>query len=905
MNDEKSTLYISGICPYCGAKLDYEQEERVICCPVCDRKFAAEGLLAPDLPRRAPVSFTATVEGGLPSVSSPENALAYYAQFCREYDWENTSALAEMTKLSLPQLERLAEGCKLAYPTDPKTYQLAYRTVTAAAWRALDALDTLSAKMIAQYNADDLISVYDIFEEYRAILSLVCRDKARVRKDAKLAIQCAEELGATNRDLYDMRLDLYELVKKFAPLHEVKELLDLPALKEAEEQKQKQIAEKLAASGVDAEDTYRDALKAQEEGLPLSLVLRKLMRIRGYKDSEERIRRLTSFFYFGNRYLEVGGKKYYTREQLSYNEVPTFSLYPIKDGVPEKYPCLTGISRIIATYGNYLFFLRDERYLCLYDTQNNSGKVSILDAGRTGDYICAEQGADVYLSSDEKTFYIRKKLPIRWKKTGCFSWFFSLFRRKFKGVRNKFNNYSLLAVNMEDLTCETVLDEVIDVMDFTDDNVFYTAMPEMFKYDVEFRVLNLKTGEDKQLLNSDCVIHKVTEERIIFSLCAPNLDNLNLYSMELASGETTLLERNIHKFFMLEGDRVFYIVSSGSESHLLSVKLDGTCRREILTDAKNILTVNGGFIYYVKGEGRNAALLKVDLSGENRTLLACRFASLIHVGSGYVYYFTNDNEIHSVLTTGKDDRTIARDVFPERIVAGRKNVFFYRIDASAGNDNAVSLYRLTPSTGVIRKIAYNVRDYKEFDANTIFFASAEQRLYRVPKMDPRDTRFYNNTKFLWFKFNREQFVEHETISAEVVRYCKYDKTTGEVEEVLTLGLPEDTGAELLPATGLYLRDKTAEGTVYTEARGELSEKDQSRAERRSQKRAAKAQKKYDRKKARADKRAARKKKRAIRKGRYPGRLRHSIYNDALPVSNLACRSDFGSPTLNEDFEGKV
>ena len=189
--------------------------------------------------------------------------------------------------------------------------------------------------------------------------------------------------------------------------------------------------------------------------------------------------------------------------------------------------------------------------------------------------------------------------------------------------------------------------------------------------------------------------------------------------MELASGETTLLERNVYDFYMLKGDRVYYTISAGREYHLLSVKLDSTCRVEVLADAKNILTEHGGFIYYVKGEGRNAALLKVDLSGQNKTLLACHFASLIRIGSSYVYYFTVNQEIHAVLTTGKNDRTIAKDVFPERIVAGRKNIFFYRVDASAGNDNALSLYRVTPATGVVRKIAYNVRNYKEFDANRL------------------------------------------------------------------------------------------------------------------------------------------------------------------------------------------
>ena len=123
---------------------------------------------------------------------------------------------------------------------------------------------------------------------------------------------------------------------------------------------------------------------------------------------------------------------------------------------------------------------------------------------------------------------------------------------------------------------------------------------------------------------------------------------------------------------------------------------------------------------------------------------------------------------------------------------------------------------------------------------------------------------------------------------------------------MTLGLPEDSGAEMIPVTGAYLRDnKTVEGTVYTEAKESLSLMEQQKADLRSKKREEKRRAKYDRKKARADKRAARKKARAIRKGNYPGLPRHSFYFDEFPTTNLAKKSSFGSPTQDDDIGGKI
>ena len=198
-------------------------------------------------------------------------------------------------------------------------------------------------------------------------------------------------------------------------------------------------------------------------------------------------------------------------------------------------------------------------------------------------------------------------------------------------------------------------------------------------------------------------------------------------------------------------------------------------------------------------------------------------------------------------------------------------------------------------TGVIRKVAYNVRGFKEFDADTIFFSRAEQRLFRIPVLDVRDERFY-----------KEEFREKKTVSAEIIKYGKYNKTTGEIEEVMTLGLPVISGATLLPEYGWYSReDKAARGAVYTEAHDALDEKEKQKADLRSEKREKKRQAKFARRKRRADRRAARKKKRAIRKGLYPSLPRRSRYTDSLPVTNLAQRTSFGSPDLGDDLDGKI
>ena len=129
-------------------------------------------------------------------------------------------------------------------------------------------------------------------------------------------------------------------------------------------------------------------------------------------------------------------------------------------------------------------------------------------------------------------------------------------------------------------------------------------------------VCDIDSGEKTKVLDENCVIHAVHEDKVVYSLFEPNAYNLTIRSYDLSNGVDTLLEENIYDFFGIVEGKVYYTIGNEDYQPLYSINFDGSGRTEILRNVEKICEVKAGWMFALKSYGRNKALYKISTDGK-------------------------------------------------------------------------------------------------------------------------------------------------------------------------------------------------------------------------------------------------------------------------------------------------
>ncbi len=773
---EENMLYLTGLCPYCSAALDYREDARAVKCHACGATLPTAKL---ELYKSSTDAAESTQERQIADgVLSAEAALAYVSNYLEDYDW---ACFAESARLTIPLLDAISESCKLKFSTDPITYILDFRRIAVPVLKKIECLDLIEVEIINNYKSDDISDLYEYFDTYSAITHAIVDMRDSLYKDLTADIRLASKFGADKMIINELERSLDVFDGKVRAITAVNDLNEIEMYRQAKLAKDAKLVETLRESGLDAEKTYAKALELLEDG-NVDSALHLLHAVAGYKDTCDIIKRHSRTYSFNNEFIEMAGRRYILerRETFEFNvKKPTeytpsvlFSLYEIVGGVPSTVPSITQISKLIGCHGTRIFYIRNDETICCFETNSELlyANVRELDSAvMRGDYVYGDE-RPVKFSTDRSKFFILKKLRDEVKR-GCFG-----RKKKVKSVGfTRQNNYAVVLVDMDTVMARTVLPSIVDVMYYFDDKIFYTTVSADTGAQ-SFRLCNIVDGTNDAILDMECVIHSVVGGKVIYSLWAPSCYNMDLYSIDLETKEKALIDTNVHSYRETHLDKVFYTVGSDDYNRLYSANFDGSDKQEIMENAGRILSIRSGWIYYVSGEGRNACLMKVSADGTKHTLIASRFDRLVKRDDGYIYYVTTNDELHVVRTDGRGDRLIMDSVARARIIIDDAGVYCLRSEYVGEIDGdedgmAYSLYFTDLCGKNLKKLAFGVVSISEYDDKTIYFCKKRTAQYTVSTPVGKDGYDVN------------------VITRDVKTYCALEKATAKVEVILTLGVP--------------------------------------------------------------------------------------------------------------------
>lgn len=758
--------YITGLCPNCSLTLDYAPGESTVFCPGCSLTLPVSALVLCTSEKGRTASEDA-LSNIADSITSAQAGLIYADNFCESYDWAD---FAENTALSIPRLDAIAESAKLKFSSDYLTYVLDFKRLAVPFLKKIDGLELLVVELAHKYTGDDISDLLEIFDLYSSVTKKIASERKTVARQLSDDIRLAKKFDAPAEVIKDLQMSLEHFEKTAGSVKPVSSINDIEEYKKIKLAKDSALVNSLRAAGIDAEKTYEKAHQLFSLG-DVDNALHLLVAIYPYRDSGELISQHSGVFSFGNGLYEMGGATYLKKRRITHSEngdvqkSKEFSLFEVKQAITSPSPALTDITKIIGSFGTKIFFIRAGKALCCYDTASEElhANVRILDEAQETDYVVDDEHFAPFFSPDKSRFYIRKKLHSDAKR-GIFS--------KRGASFNTDNNYSLLCVNMDTVSCKTQLAAIVDVMDYFDGKIFYSAICADGAN--EFRMLNTKSDDDEAMLNASCNIHNVSAGKIIYSVWAPNEYNVNLFVCNMKTGSELLIEKNASGYYAVIGEKLFYNIGSGKNSRLISVNLDGSQRCEVMDNSERIVLLRSGWIYYKCGAGRNTCLKKISIDGKSEMLIADKFKRLLKMSNGYVYYISTDSSLCMARCDGAGARVIAKNIRVDKVIIDDNRIYYINDDTEADGKIVSSLYSTALDGKELERLCYDVSDVNEYTAEKLYICKNESQDFMITTpISKKESRT-------------------ERVSAAISDYCSFDKKTGDIERIATLGVPETT-----------------------------------------------------------------------------------------------------------------
>ena len=778
-------------CPSCSRPLWFKRTDKVVeCC--CNNEYTPSELLAGSNNGDAAVAAAPVAADLFQLIDNPESGIIYLESRFATYNW---AAYCEDAEILIPEIEAMVEKNKIKHGASASAWVLDFESVATPLEKKIEGIGNIANDIAERYSNEDNADVFSTFDKYRELVAAVLDNKDALVARLNSDIEFAAKVGLDAAKVDEMKAKLASVQQKVAALKLVDELYDIPEVEEMQKKVDKQKVAEFAAKGINAEANYDKAMAMlnsanNDRGKIVDL----FESVRGYKKSISNINKLNHYFNYYNQFYAFFGKYYTFKSEQKVATVidpnskeakknkknnveqeeeyvgTALSLYEVVDGQPGEVPVVTDITQIITVYGNCLFYVKLNKAICAYNFYDET--VTEIDTGKLGDYILyVKQNDPMKFNSVGTCFYIKKKLHAKKiDAKGCFA---KLFKKGPEIIERK-NNFSIIEVNMAKCEVSTLVEELVDVTEFYNDNLFYCSVDENDKdCKQNFNVVNVNTKESKQILDMNCDIHAVVEKKVIYSIYAPNAYNRDLHSYDIETGKDVLIESNVYEYFNAIKDRVFYTVGNNTYRPLFSNSVEGNERLEIMTKVQNVAAVIAGWMYIIKGSGVNAALIKMSSDGKRRIVVCTQFKQSVKINDNYVYYIDTANALRVVRSDGMNNTVIANNIDPNSVIIDKNCIYYTRYEQVSNYKKNSSLYKMELDGHNIRKLVFNINNFKNYDEDTIIISRKESALFEftIPAA----------------KAKEEPTIERKTFN--LTRYFTYNKNTEELNTILTIGLP--------------------------------------------------------------------------------------------------------------------
>ena len=247
-------------------------------------------------------------------------------------------------------------------------------------------------------------------------------------------------------------------------------------------------------------------------------------------------------------------------------------------------------------------------------------------------------------------------------------------------------------------------------------------------------IINVDTLVITELGSKKISIEGFVHNYVVYTQESPNDYNKNLYIKALDSDEPEkLIEQNIYKFCDIIADKLFYYIGNSRNQSLININCDCTERREWPLYISKVLFEQGGWLYFIRKAGYNSILCKSRLDGSKFSIIAADIEEFIEIKNGYLYYINYASTLVKVRMDGSNLQELCDDV--ESVLAVKEDkIIFVSIDdriktgelAQTTTKIVKSIYAVDFSGSGKIKLAYNVKNAKNYDENTVYYIAAEE-----------------------------------------------------------------------------------------------------------------------------------------------------------------------------------
>ena len=815
---------ISKLCPNCGSKLVFDDKDTSVVCFACDSTINVADLLSE---KKGSSNGAVGFGVAMPMISgfdNPESGVVYVENFFDNFDWVDYQ---RNTEIDIEELEEVVHNNKLKNGAIPTAWYLDYKALAIPVRKKIEGLADLSDMIGSVYNPSDDTEALGVFDIYYNVCKALILHKADIFKRLDIAIKYATRFSLDKERLAEMQADyksLQDLFEKDVRL--VSDISEIPSYAAAEKARNDAKREELLALGIDADSVYDNAVELFNNTNPnKNQALNLFESLLGYKDSEKYISAINQYFSFNSDFYHFCGK-YFIFKKESYvttldmktvgkkNSQPQeststmLSLYEVVNGKPAETPIVKGIAQMLACYGSRIYYLKDKQGVCSYDIY--SKVETTIDAGKVKDYLTIGNHA-FGLIGNGKMLYIQKT-PSKEAAPGCGSSSSSKTSTPSAEAPTTKNLYSLVVVDMVKNTAKTMIEKYAEIIKTNDNNVYFkwekdvetvstssagggcgaSSKPAKTKK-VEVCLCNVNNGSIKSLFDESCLIEYVGKDKIVYTKLKPNNLNQDLYSYDISSGASTLIEANVYSYFDVIGDNVYYMVGNEDFCPLVRNTFDGDGREEIMRNVEKIVDKIGDWLYIQKGRrgSYNSTLVKMRADGKKSVVLCTQFKKLAKFYGNLVYYVDSENSLRCVRIDGKNNKRIAENV--DFVVPTEDYLYYTRQELVSDNASALSLYKMDKEGRNVRKVIFNVNAVcNNPESKSLYFKCKEDIVFKC--YAPGKEKEATFTSFVLDKF------------------YELNKETEDFNLVLTLNYPTSKAA---PASGCGSKSSTP-NTIYEE-----------------------------------------------------------------------------------------
>lgn len=824
---------VTKYCPSCKGKHEtFDPSAFMQECPWCNRSFASSKFL--DDPNESPKGNGPAISASAVAqlIDTPDAGLVYIHNRFDNTDWD---AFVESSEVIIPELEEMVEKSKIKFGATATAWQLDFESVSFPLTKKLEGLSKLADKIV-KANADgDSVAYEQSFDLYKTVVDTLCDEKDTLIKRLENDVKYAAEFQPDDAVLEKMNSTLATIKASLDALKPIKYSSEIPEVAAAQRKIDEEKLKEFASRGIAARQIYSEAeAMMKTDDYDRNELLRRLEAIRGYSDVNDKISAINLYYDFNSEYYNFCGKSFIFKlkeKENLFNPSATgdkkpkkeeknpvakpedeyngdiLQLFEVVDKKPAKEPILDNITQVLTIYGSRLYYIKLDSSICYFDIVTK--REFELDKGKVGDYICEGK---VYYNKDHTAIYIRKKLPLEVLKKGCLD---KLLKKQDEAIERR-NNYSLLQVSLVSDFSNTVIKEMVDITEALSTKIFYTKAEELSLEEIkakkkadakkaattpteeeddeeeiklEFRVYDMVSGDDCSLLDENCVIHSVVDGNVIFTRFSPNAYNRDLYAYNIEKGEEVLIETNVLDYERSIKGRIYYTVGNDDFCPMFSNNLEGTDRFEVMRNVEDIVAVLAGWMYIIKRVGSYRALIRVSSDGKTRQVVCLDFGTDIKVTDLYIYYISTAGALRVARTDGKENTLIADNISASSVIVDKDRIYYLRNEPVDRKKNAASLYCMDIDGHNVRKILFDVNAIDNYDKETIMIKRTEEALYEITiPVDAKNTKTEKQTYVL-------------------THFCKYDKVSGNIDTLLTLGLPDENEYEFKGCFGLGKKKK--------------------------------------------------------------------------------------------------